>query len=433
MGFVDDVTESSGYTTHKGANLPLKRLSELGIKGLNLFDDIDPCDVKQGAVGDCWLVSSIAAIAEFPGQIESLFVTKELSKEGCYTVRLFDLPSQEWKEITIDDRIAMYGEGSSRVKGIVPPLDGGAWAMLLEKAWVIHAGGWDKVTGGKNCLGFKCMTGCDKIFGVRNVAAKTPGVPHQYKMLEYNWPAFKENVFFGEKDGWGERFCKFPNGESVIGVDELFDMLCEWDAQDFLVAAATRSGSDDDATDGIVDGHAYTVLSARKDVCGKGIDLICFRNPHGLNGKEWGGAWSDKDALWEQHPDVAKELGHTIAADGAFWMAKEDAFNYYYGFFVSMQKMVKGSGRTKSKGPRGGTIDGIMGSYTSSKGGVKVTISLEDDAVRVNNPGYEKAYSIDDFYRGGNVYYYGLTGSVGNEDGVQVIHWSNGVSWTKTD
>ena len=78
-------------------------------------------------------------------------------------------------------------------------------------------------------------------------------------------------------------------------------------------------------------------------------------------------------------------------------------------------------------------VDGIMGSYTSSKGGVKVTISLEDDAVRVNNPGYEKAYSIDDFYRGGNCYYYGLTGSVAKEDGNQVIRWSNGVTWTKTD
>lgn len=432
MSFVDDVTDCSGYTKHKDLELPLRRLGDLGMENLNLFSDIDPCDLKQGAVGNCWLVSAISALAEFPGQVESLFVTKELSKEGRYTIRLFDLPSQQWKEITIDDRIAMYREGSKRVKGIAPPLDGGAWPMLLEKAWVIHAGGWDKITSGKSSLGFTCMTGCNQVFGIRNVT-KTSDAPQEYKMLEYNWPAFTENVFFCKKDEWGERFCKFPKGEDKLGTDELFDLLCEWDAQDFLVAAATRSGSDENTTDGIVDGHAYTVLSARKNVCGKGIDLICLRNPWGVGGKEWAGAWSDEDALWAEHPDIAKEVGRTVAADAVFWMAKEDAFKYYFGFFVCMQKMKKDTRARKTKPRKSRTIDSILGSYTNSRSGVTVTISEDDDKVTVNNPGHEKTYSIKDFMDGGNIHYYGLTGNVEVEDGTQVIHWSNGVTWSKQE
>jgi hypothetical protein len=43
------------------------RLGEL-INTMRMFEDVDPCDVKQGPTGDCWLVSAISAFAEFPGE-----------------------------------------------------------------------------------------------------------------------------------------------------------------------------------------------------------------------------------------------------------------------------------------------------------------------------------------------------------------------------
>ena len=47
------------------------------------------------------------------------------------------------------------------------------------------------------------------------------------------------------------------------------------------LAAGTRSGSDTNMTDGIVDGHAYSVLTYRDNVAGTEIDLIKVRNPWG--------------------------------------------------------------------------------------------------------------------------------------------------------
>ena len=38
---------------------------------------ITPNDVLQGAVGNCWFMSSAAALAEKPGRIEALFLNKE--------------------------------------------------------------------------------------------------------------------------------------------------------------------------------------------------------------------------------------------------------------------------------------------------------------------------------------------------------------------
>lgn len=65
-----------------------------------------------------------------------------------------------------------------------------------------------------------------------------------------------------------------------ISENELFERMCAWDDAGYIIAAGTRPGSDTNSTDGIVDGHAYTVLDCENDVCGhEGIDLIKVRNP----------------------------------------------------------------------------------------------------------------------------------------------------------
>ena len=84
--------------------------------GLKLFGDIDPCDVQQRGIGDCWLMCSISACAEFDGLISSLFSPQRLSQEGKYTVSLFDLPSQTWKKYTIDDRLQSCPQDGSRLR-----------------------------------------------------------------------------------------------------------------------------------------------------------------------------------------------------------------------------------------------------------------------------------------------------------------------------
>ena len=45
-----------------------------------------PLKVKQGALGDCWLLGSIGALAMYPAKIKGLFDTKQLSNDGKYGV-----------------------------------------------------------------------------------------------------------------------------------------------------------------------------------------------------------------------------------------------------------------------------------------------------------------------------------------------------------
>jgi len=50
--------------------------------GLKLFGDIDPMDVSQGSIGDCWLMCSMSAIAEYDGLIQNLFEETDINADG---------------------------------------------------------------------------------------------------------------------------------------------------------------------------------------------------------------------------------------------------------------------------------------------------------------------------------------------------------------
>lgn len=118
-----------------GANLDWVRAADLvsdGGKGGKpfLFEaGIDPADLCQGAVGDCWLVAALASAAEHDASIRNCFITPEYNPRGeykvrgrrrsrnffaaelivsalaCLQIRLWDPTAKAWEIVTIDDRI----------------------------------------------------------------------------------------------------------------------------------------------------------------------------------------------------------------------------------------------------------------------------------------------------------------------------------------
>ena len=58
-------------------------LSSFGGKRPQLFEGgIEPDDLCQGAVGDCWLVAALACASEYPDCIRNVFRTKEYNPRG---------------------------------------------------------------------------------------------------------------------------------------------------------------------------------------------------------------------------------------------------------------------------------------------------------------------------------------------------------------
>eukprot|EP00656_Telonema_subtile_P049244 TRINITY_DN6077_c0_g1_i1.p1 TRINITY_DN6077_c0_g1~~TRINITY_DN6077_c0_g1_i1.p1 ORF type:complete len:458 (-),score=128.76 TRINITY_DN6077_c0_g1_i1:185-1558(-) len=112
--------------------------------------------------------------------------------------------------------------------------------------------------------------------------------------------------------------------------------MCAWDDAGFLMAGGTCAGDDDEDHEGIVDGHAYTILDCENDVAGTEFDLIKVRNPWG-SGELETGYWDDDGPGWEAHPEVKAALNPQKIDNGIFWMSKEEFFQFFRNIYVSGQ------------------------------------------------------------------------------------------------
>eukprot|EP00913_Durusdinium_trenchii_P025276 g23728.t1 len=96
-----------------------------------LFKHVSPRDIKQGYLGDCWLVSSFSTLAEYPDRVRSLFKQQKLSEDGRYDIRLYCPLEEEWKVVTIDDRLPYWKKTFSYGQAYYR-LDGGFEQIALE-------------------------------------------------------------------------------------------------------------------------------------------------------------------------------------------------------------------------------------------------------------------------------------------------------------
>ena len=94
-------------------------------------------------------------------------------------------------------------------------------------------------------------------------------------------------------------------------MEELFERMCTWDDENYIVGAGAKGLSDKQSTDGVVDNHAYSVLEAHNDVAGTDIDLFKVRNPWG-KGEIENGQFDDDGPGWDQYPQVKRSLNRMM-------------------------------------------------------------------------------------------------------------------------
>ena len=105
-------------------------------------DDVSPNDIKQGALGDCYFLSSLSVIAEKGERIKKIFQTDQVNEQGVYAVNL----TKNGVPITVvlDDHIVC--------KEAFPVFSQAAgnelWVLLLEKAWAKIHGSFDRIVAG---------------------------------------------------------------------------------------------------------------------------------------------------------------------------------------------------------------------------------------------------------------------------------------------
>ena len=127
-------------------------------------------------------------------------------------------------------------------------------------------------------------------------------------------------------------------GDGEITKDELFMKMVAWDKENYIVAAGTKGDSDENTTEGMVDNHAYTVITSIHNVAGTGIDMMKVRNPWG-KGEIEDGEFDDDGPGWDKYPQIKELLKPVVADDGIFWVTKDEFFDFFETIYVSASDM----------------------------------------------------------------------------------------------
>jgi hypothetical protein len=252
---------------------------------VELFNNsMDPNDIKQGSLGDCWLLSAIACVASRPELLNKIFQHID-TNSGLYVVRFYK--DGVLRDVAVDDTFPVcFGSTLAFAKS------GDAketWVQVIEKAYAKLHGSYDAIEAGSVSDGLVDMTaGIGSQFGLR-----------------------------GERE------------QEAIANGSLWARLRSFASDGHLLACGSHSGSDTDISDmGIVQGHAYSILRVEEL---DGHRLLHVRNPWGQT--EWKGRWSDADSTsWTQR--MRKKLDFRDSDDGSFWMAFEDFVVHFATVYV---------------------------------------------------------------------------------------------------
>ena len=246
--------ESSGYTLFQG----------------NLMSSINIDDALQGYLGDCWIFSSLASVAEKPERIWRMFDTKTYNAAGIYSIRFYELGVPI--SVVIDDYLPF--SGSWNIAGKPNEAQKETWPILIEKAF-------------------------SKLHG-------------NYKSSEIGWMIDAGNSFLG------------TGGSSIstskLTAEQIWASALDWDTRGYVMTAGTTF-----PLDGIIGNHAYSFIACY--TLNNGAKVFKLRNPWGRS--EWTGAYADSDVFWTNNPDEAVRVGWLEKNDGDFFITVEDFKSHF--------------------------------------------------------------------------------------------------------
>jgi hypothetical protein len=320
----DHVSDVKG---HAAAGITWRRAAELcGEKQgeAKLFKNVHPNDIMQGVLGDCWLLAAMAGIAEFDGAVFNLFQNKQVTKDGKYTINLFNPQTRMWDSVTIDDYVPCVNNEPIMAK----PQEHEMWVLLLEKAFAKWFGSYCQIQGAYCMVAYMFLVDCGgpcKVF-TQNPRGTPPFDKNRYTIQEATIQDAKNRNSVGLKPAGamtGDQVW-----EELKRADDSNHVMAAWTSKDPAKATGKGASGEIIAEDGIVKGHAYSLISAREVQRDDGENVRCvqLRNPWGANpAAEYKGELCDTWNGWAQYPKMKRELlGEGGKLDGMFWMTYDN-------------------------------------------------------------------------------------------------------------
>jgi non-ribosomal peptide synthetase component E (peptide arylation enzyme) len=90
-------------------------------------------DIDQGAIGDCYYLSSLAAVAEYPYRLTGTFKTPTPNAAHIFSMQFYIAGVAT--VITVDDYLPFNTRSNPQLVFANISADGSLWGPLAEKAW----------------------------------------------------------------------------------------------------------------------------------------------------------------------------------------------------------------------------------------------------------------------------------------------------------
>ena len=259
-------------------NIVWKRVTEVHPKWELFEGKIEFNDVQQGSLGDCYFLSSITALTEYPYLIKEKFRTKSFNEEGYYEIIFFI--DGEWQIVFLDDYLPYNTR--TRNFAFALPHNNELWAILLEKAWAKLNGGYSNIIGGI----------------VSEPVSSLTGFPTEY--------------------------LSHKNCDEL----EIYDKIEKGDKEGTIMSSASKNNNEVEQR-GLIPSHAYTLISAKKWK-ERNIYLIKLRNPWGEG--EWRGKWGDNSPYWTE--EYKRYFKFQKKNDGIFWIDINDYIDNFDATYI---------------------------------------------------------------------------------------------------
>ncbi|PSN35671.1 Calpain-D [Blattella germanica] len=239
-----------------------------------------PSDISQGLLGNCWLLSSLAVLAEREDLLRKIITTRDVCKFGAYLVRL--CKNGKWTTILIDDLFPCDEHGQLLYSKAERKQ---LWVPLIEKAAAKLFGCYESLEAGRTLEGMSILTGapCESL-------SLTP----------------KANAEEFDRDLVWAKLLSCRSSGFLMGISCGKRGVTEQEYENI----------------GLQMHHAYSILEI-KDI--QQNRLLQLRNPWGCF--SWKGDWSDASAKWTE--SLKAELLPYESSNGIFWISFEDVIKYF--------------------------------------------------------------------------------------------------------
>lgn len=233
-------------------------------------------DVKQGELGDCWLLAAIASLSLNDDLLYRIIPSDQSFEQGDY-VGMFHFQFWQygvWVDVIVDDLLPTY---RGKLVFLHSAEKNEFWSALLEKAYAKLNGSYEALRGGSASEAMEDFTG-----GVTELIELRSPPKGLHKIMQ---KSLKKGALMGcaiETQNPHQREVKLKNG--------------------------------------LLMGHAYSITGLEE--LGTGDRLVRIRNPWGQ--VEWNGEWSDQSPKWDTVPGEKDRLDVEFDDDGEFWMSIHD-------------------------------------------------------------------------------------------------------------